>query len=472
MMVQFAGSILCLLLDLGKKFYGRMRTYLVGAVCIGSVTFSLVTLILNWFGVEQATGTIQPTQFGLATVYTLDKFGVFVIFTVLVIGLFVSLYSLKYLSAEDNAGPFFSLLLLLLTSIIGVIAGGDFLTLFLFWEGMSICAYGLVAFYKETPICLEAALKYLFLAGTGTLIALYGISLVYSLIGSIQLKDIAILLKTQPQIGTLALMSIVVGFGVEAAIFPLHTWLPDAYSVAPAPISAILSGAVTGTGVFTLLRVVQPLVTAGLQLQTFQNILVVFAFLTMLVGNLGAFAQNNIKRLLAFSSIAHIGYMLSGLSTLSISGLVAVVFHIWNHGIVKSSLFMLTGNKSKSYQDLELENIRGYGQHNKAIGVMFSASSLAMVGSPPFGMFWSELLIIQSLLSIPSTVFIILALTMVLNIFLSIGYYFKIINIVVLESPHEYSSGVQWLMVVTPLALLIISLLTGIFPFIFLSKLA
>src|SRR5208337_2852754 len=153
--------------------------------------------------------------------------------TVLAVGLAVSFYSWNFLSPTENAGPFFALLLFLILSLIGLIAAGDLLTLFLFWEGMSVAAYGLVAFKKEVAVSLEAALKYLFLAGTGSLIALFGISLIYSLTGSIQLKDLNLVFQKDPQLATFGLALLIIGLGVEAAIFPLHTWLPDAYSAAP-----------------------------------------------------------------------------------------------------------------------------------------------------------------------------------------------------------------------------------------------
>jgi len=329
-------------------------------VTVGVLGISLIDLFVNWSsGIVNAIW-IRPVDSSFASLYFVDKFGLFVIFTVLSIGIFLSIYSWARLDLEENVGPYFALLLILLVSLIGVIAAGDLLILFLFWEGMSVSAYSLVAFRKEVAISLEAALKYLILAGSGSLIALFGISFVYSLTGSIQLKDLGLVFQKDPQLGTLALAMLIVGLGVEAAIFPLHTWLPDAYSAAPTQVSAVLAGVVTETAVFVLAKIINPtFVNSIIQIAAMQNLtgifqlsLVVVALFTMLIGNLGALGQKNIKRLLAYSSISHVGYMLAALATFSVLGLVAVIFHIWNHGLVKSSSSCLPGTVEKSMRIL------------------------------------------------------------------------------------------------------------------------
>ncbi len=187
MMVLFGGALGCLLLDLGKDRYEENRPIVIGAVSTLVLGFSLIDLLMNWSTGLIEPISIRPTESNLASLYVVDRFNIFVIFTVLVVGLAVTFYSWKFLTPNENVGPFFALMLFLLLSLIGIITAGDLLTLFLFWEGMSVAAYGLVAFKKEVAVSLEAALKYLFLAGTGSLIALFGISLIYSLTGSIQL---------------------------------------------------------------------------------------------------------------------------------------------------------------------------------------------------------------------------------------------------------------------------------------------
>jgi proton-translocating NADH-quinone oxidoreductase chain N len=481
MMMLFAGALICMLLDFAKSYTNTWRVYIAGAVCTGILGFSLIDLLVNWSAMSGPVST-QPADSSLASLYVLDKFGIFVIFTVLSVGMAISFYSWEHIGPEANVGPFFGLLLILLLSLAGIITSGDLLTLFLFWEGMSVAAYGLVAFRKEIAVSLEAALKYLFLAGSGSLIALFGISLVYSLTGSIQLKDLQLLFQKDPAVGALGLAMLIVGLGVEAAVFPLHTWLPDAYSAAPTPVSAVLAGVVTETAVFAIIKIINPTfvipisdLMAWAQLQypakAFQISLVVIALLTMFIGNLGALGQRNVKRLLSYSSIAHVGYMLSALATFSTLGIVAIVFHIWNHGLVKSSFFMLTGNKGKDYEDAGLDKVKGLFHENQLLGTMFALSSLGMMGVPPFGTFWSELLIIQSLLATQSIIFYIVAVVVVLNIILSVGYFSKIITSVARKSNNNEKVVTNWRLAFSPVLLISLSLVTGLIPWLLLERL-
>ena len=478
MEILFAGAMLCLLIDLAKQYTDKWRVYAGGIVCTAFLGVALIDVLLNW-SLGMGAIPVQPTDSPLASLYVVDKFSIFVIFTILAVGTAISFYSWKTLSLTDNVGPFFSLLLILLLSLVGIAAAGDLLTLFLFWEGMSVAAYGLVAWKKDVVVSLEAALKYLFLAGAGSLIALFGISIIYSLAGSIQLKDLPTIFQNDPRLGIFGLAFLFVGLGVEAAIFPLHTWLPDAYSAAPTPVSATLAGVVTETGVFALIKIINPtFVTSALgqvpqnPIVAFQLGLVIIAVLTMLIGNLGALGQTNVKRLLSYSSIAHVGYMLAALATFSVFGVVAIVFHIWNHGLVKSSFFMLTGNKGADYKDSELSEVKGLFGENKLLGGMFALSSLGMIGVPPFGTFWSELLIIQSLFATNQFTFYILAVIVVLNIAISVGYFSKVITAVSQHSNGGQKLPTSWRLAISPLLLILLSLLTGFIPWLLLGRIS
>ena len=221
------------------------------------------------------------------------------------------------------------------------------------------------------------------------------------------------------------------------------------------------------TLLFAMLKVVQPLIpSAGSTLvQAIQVALVTIAVLTMLAGNLGALGQSNLRRMLAFSSIAQMGYMLAALSTFSPLGLIAVTFHIWNHGLVKSNFFLLTGlGGRKDFEDADLEKLEGAGRKDRVLGFLYTGSSLAMVGSPPFGTFWSEILIIQSLLLASTPLFFWVAIFVLANIALSIGYYYRVINRVAFSpadsSPETRKTGET----LPPSILLSLSVLTGIIP--------
>jgi formate hydrogenlyase subunit 3/multisubunit Na+/H+ antiporter MnhD subunit len=473
--VQFIGAMLALAADLGKKYYGTYRAYVVGSVALVALIISLVDFLLNWSQTISVPLLIEPIQSIFSSLYSLDRLGVLVILTVLVVAIAAEVYCMTSFSSDVKAGPFFALLMLLVTSSVGVISSGDFLTLFLFWTGISVAAFGLVSFERKEA-SLEATLKYFFIAGAGSLVYLYGVALVYSLVGSIRFSSLSLLLHQSSPVALFAMVMLFAGLGTEVAIFPFHTWLPDAYGSAPAVTGALQGRAVDETLLFAMLKIVQPLVPAGAPASLVHGIqltLVGFAIATMFVGNFGAMGQNNLRRMLSFSSIAQTGYILAAIATLTPLGFIAASFQIWNHGLVKSNFFMLSGVGKDSYQETDFEKLKGLGRQKKFLGVLYTASSLAMVGSPPFGMFWGELFIVESLLFVESALFFGVAILVVLNIFLSIAYYFKIINSVVLspsQSSAEPSSSAGYpKSIIVPLVLLSLSILTGILPALFLG---
>ncbi len=462
----FAGAMFAMLADLGRRALGGHRAHFIGGMSAAFIIFSMSQLLWNWGDVVKSGPVfIQPVSMVLASIYTFSSLGNLVILAVLVAGGAVAVYTAVTLSPSENIGPFYALLMLLVASSVGVISSGDLLTLFLFWEGLSVAAFGLVSFERR-DVSMEAAMKYFFLAASGSLIYLYGVGLIFTATKSISLSHLAVLLQSGGAEGALGLLLVLLGLGVEVALFPVHTWLPDAYGAAPAFTGGLHGRVVNETLLFAMLKVVQPLVPAAgsESAQVVQYTLVAVAVATMVVGNLGAFGQGNLRRMLAFSSIAQMGYMLAALSTFTVLGFVAVSFHIWNHGLVKSNFFLLTGvGGRRGYEEADLDKLTGAGHEDRTLGLLYTASSLAMVGSPPFGTFWSEILIIQALLSAGSALFQWIALAVLVNVILSIGYYYRVINRVVFTpggSGPSRRGGLETL----PSGLLVsLSVATGLF---------
>jgi len=385
------------------------------------------------------------------------------------LGLLVSIYSVRYMEHYRNAALFHSLIILLTINIFGITMSGDLLTLFIFWEGMSVCAYGLVAFRKTSWEALEASIKYLLLAGVGSLTALYGIALLYSVTGTLNLHALSALPLGASGGVLLALALMITGFGVEAAIVPLHTWLPDAHPAAPSPMSAMLSGVIIEIGSFTIIRILALAFFKGDLIAVIQPFLVVFAVLTMFVGNLSAYGQDDLKRLLAFSSVAQVGYILFGISTFTTAGISASIFHIWNHALLKGLFFLLAGVVSFTIGTRSLSEMAGVGRKWPLLGFLLSASALAMTGVPPFGMFWSEFLIILSALQTETSLLAGGAVLMLVNVAFSIAYYFRIMTRVAFDMPSTYVHSAHWaprssLMIGSCIALIALSLFTGLFP--------
>lgn len=471
----FAGATVVLVVDRVGRNRAQVRHWATaGATLASFLGLGYWLFILYQVVAVRGPQRISAAPSPLASLFVIDQAAVFVSALVLLLGALITVYGSGYVKRDASHGPFFALLLLAATTMLGILFAGDLLTLFLFWEGMSLAAYGLVASDPREAVSLEAAIKYLLLSGAGSLTALFGIGLVYGVTGTLQLATLAPLLRfTQPS-ALLALLLIFAGFGVKAAIFPLHTWLPDAHASAPTPVSALLSGAVIEVAIVTIGRILGAGFAYGDVLPSLQALLTIGAILTMLTGNLGAFTQTDLKRLLAFSSIAHMGYVTLGLATFSPVGFVAVLFHIWNHGLLKANLFMLSGVTTLLTGVRALDGMGGVGRTHRGVGFLMSTSAIGMTGAPPFGIFWSELFIIQASLATDNPWLVAGVVAMLVNVLLSIAYYFRIVRTISFDAPNALADSPPAprhspLLIAVPAILLALSLLTGFVPQLFLG---
>jgi multicomponent Na+:H+ antiporter subunit D len=470
----FVGAFAILILDVLLRRRTSHRSAVSGIVALA--TFAIIAYS-NWQQAAQvfANGMpilIQIEPSTLATTVTITPLGVYISSIALLLSILISLYSIAYLSKEGSSALFQSLILLLYLGIYAVTVAGDLLTFFIGWEAMSVAAYGLVAFYKHSWEAIEATVKYLLMSGIGSLTALYGIALVYGLTGTLNIEAFTKVFATPTPIGLWAVVLIFAGFGVEAAIAPLHMWLPDAHPAAPSPMSALLSGIIIEVGSFAFIRLLGGILTIPSYAILAQPILVVAAVTTMFIGNLSALQQDDLKRLLAYSSIAQVGYILLGISTLTTNGFSASVFHIWNHALLKATLFLLSGVVTFLIGTRSLTGMAGLGRKSPILATLFGLSALAMTGVPPFGLFWSELLIILSNLEAGSLLLNAGVVLMLVNLLISVAYYFKIIRVIAFAKPSsKINSDTRVripMILLAPCVMLVgLSLITGLDPNLF-----
>jgi multicomponent Na+:H+ antiporter subunit D len=402
------------------------------AVYILYVRVSAEKIITYYWAGTQLRG-IALLEIDMLSIYMA---GIFVF-----IGLIISIYSARYMEHDTGLGEYYTLLLLMVAGMVGVAFAGDFFTFFLFWELMCISSYVLVAFRKEKWEPIEAGFKYLVMSSAGSATVLFAMSILYGMSGSLNFAYLSnALSKTATPWSVLALAMIVVGLGIKAAIVPFHTWLPDAHPAAPSSISAMLSGVVIKTGVYGLVRIM--LLVFAPAAYNWQILLAVFAVLTMTVGNLMALLQSDLKRLLAFSSVGQVGYIIFGLSAATIYGLTGGLFHIMNHAISKSLLFLCSGAFLLSVESRNLDDLAGIGRKMKITGLAFIVGSLALAGVPPLNGFQSEFMIILSGIQKGTAdgVWYWLSAIMVLNVLFSVGYYLRIVQIIVLKEPSALAA--------------------------------
>ncbi|MBS7629219.1 NADH-quinone oxidoreductase subunit M [Candidatus Bathyarchaeota archaeon] len=415
-------------------------------------------LIHYWVGI----------QFRGVALFEIDMLSIFMAGLFIFIGLLTAIYSTRYMEHDTRHGEYYALLLLMVSGMVGVAFAGDFFTLFIFWELMCLTSYVLVAFRKEQWEPIEAGFKYLVMSSAGSATMLFAMSILYGIVGSLNFAYMhKALSESVTPWSMISLALIVVGFGVKAAVTPFHTWLPDAHPAAPSSISAMLSGVVIKTGVYGLIRVMMLLFTP--ESYHWHTAIAILAVLSMTTGNLMALLQSDLKRLLAFSSIGHIGYIIFGLSIATVYGLTGSLFHVLNHALGKALLFLCSGAFLLAAGTRDLNQLAGIGRKMKITGFTFIVGSLALAGVPPLNGFQSEFMLVLAGLQVGASrnLWYLFSALMLINILFSVGYYLRIIQVVTLHEPSESVSRVKEApkpMLFSMVLIAILCILIGIYP--------
>ena len=432
---------------------------------------STIYFIYRLYGVVSERGPItMPMPFSpFGTSFTIDLFSVSMAFLVAFLGLLAIIFSIKYMERETGLTQYYTSMVLLVAGTIGTVFSGDFLSLFIFWEIMCISSYGLVAFKKKNWEPIEAGLKYAVMSSSGSAFILMGMSYLYWISGTLNFAGIiqAFHPLSQNSLGLFSFTFLIIGFGIKAAMVPFHTWLPDAHPAAPSPVSSLLSGVVIKMGIYGLIRVVIPLFyPIELELQSIITLLAIFS---MFSGNLLALLQTDLKRLLAYSSIANIGYLVLGLSLGTHAGLAGSMFHIINHALIKGLLFLVAGAFLYATGTRDLNLLAGVGRKMRVSGILFTLATLAMIGTPLLNGFMSEMYIMRA--CIGAGAYILVAL-MIANLAISAVYYLRTTYLVMFgrQSPEITDvKEVPMIMLIPMIVLATSCVIIGIFPHPFIS---
>ena len=399
----------------------------------------------------------------------IDMLSVFMTVIFIFIGLLTCVYSIRSMEHDTRLVEYYTLLLIVVTGMVGVSFAGDFFTLFIFWEIMCLSSYALVAFRKGRWEPVEAGFKYLIMSSTGSVLVLYAMSLLYGMTGTLNFAYLSVTLNSLPTNTWiyLVLALIVVGFGVVASIAPFHTWLPDAHAAAPSPISAMLSGIVIKVGAYALMRCLLLLFIP--QQFVWQSVLAMLAVFTMFVGNSMALLQKDIKRLLGFSSVVNMGYIIFALSIRTEQGLTGGIFHVMNHAIMKALLFLCVGSFIYRTKTRNLEKLIGIGRKMPVTATLFAIGALAVAGFPGLNGFMSEITIVMA--GIDAGWHIPTAL-MLLNMAFSIAYYLRLIHNLIIKKPVKGSEGINESpksMLIIMMVLATLCVVIGVYPRPFMS---
>ncbi len=404
----------------------------------------------------------------------MDGLGLLLAAVALGLGLFVSLYSGPYLSREDGQEKFYAMLVLMISMIIGLGTATDLFNLWIWFEAMAVTSYLLVAFYRERSTSLEAGIKYLVQSAAGSVLIVVGISLVLAAAGTLDLGVLHTIAISSPML-LAAGAFFIIGFGVKAALVPLHTWLPDAHSQAPSGISAMLSGVVIEAGLVAMLRALGAVFSIS---ASWPTLLILFGVVNMLVGNLMALQQKQVKRLLAYSSVAHVGYILLGLGISFYSGnpdgAQGSLFHLFNHGLMKGLAFLSAGAllyclhiRRGDHDPLVVSDLAGAGRRYPVTALCLSIAVLALGGLPPLAGFMSKWQIFVAGFETGNLWIELAVIFAALNSVLSLAYYAPLVNAMYRLKPSErVRQGKRLPMVMTvPLVLLALGVIVlGVWP--------
>ena len=349
----------------------------------------------------------------------LDGFSLFMLVAISLVGLAASLFSIDYMEHYGAKGNYYALYLVMIAGMNGLVLSTDLFGVYVFLEVAAVASYALVA-YGLGRDELEAAFKYLMLSVVASAFVVAAIAVIFGMTGSLDFAAVAAALKelNAGAVVGVAAAFFIMGFGLKAALVPFHAWLPDAHPSAPAPISAVLSGLlIKVSGVYAMTRIF--LGVFGLT-PALSGVLMLLGTVSMVVAALLALGQKDMKRMLAYSSISQVGYVVLGIGIGTPLGIAGGLFHLFNHALAKGLLFLTSGSVQQATGTRDMDDMGGLAKRMPVTAVTNLVGSLSIAGVPPLNGFWSKLLIIVALVQAGHPVFAVIA---VLVSVLTLWYY-------------------------------------------------
>lgn len=365
----------------------------IGAV-VGTV--ALAQMIAVFMPVSQPCPFMQ--RFGELVCWDIavDNLSLVMLLSIAVVTAVTIMAGAQLIKDKEQYFQFANLVLLTLTGMNGVVLVRDIFSLYVFMEITGVASFILIALQKDGD-GLEGAFKYILFSAVATVFMLSAVGIFIMSAGgtSFAVIQAALQSSTGNVMTLLAIAAFMTGLFMKSGLMPFHGWLPDAYAGAPAPVSVMLAGIVTKVaGVYTLLRVVYSVIGFTPQVKM---ILMLLGVVSIILGALAALGQTNMKRLLAYSSISQVGYIVLSFGCGSALGFAGALFHIFNHALFKSLLFVNSAAVEKATGVKDMERMGGLGSKMPLTGVAASIGALSTAGIPPFSGFWSKLVIVIAL---------------------------------------------------------------------------
>lgn len=473
-MVPFVGAFIVGILGGKKKFLNIQRAVAVLSTFISFVYVCMLfkpvmmdkQIAYYWMG-----NWVPEKSWAIGIGLEVDAFGLFTALIIAAACFISSVYSIKYMSRDNGLDKYYVLFLLLTGSMIGFVLTGDMFNMYVMLEIMTFAAVALTAFRNHLYKSVEAGFKYIVIGSLGSSFVLLGTILLYAQVHTLNLSQIASLLHNNyTPVTIFALALLLTGYAVKAFLVPCHTWPPDAHMAAPSSISMLLSGIMSKTGVYALVRILYMLYQS-MGMPQMEFLMVFWGTITMFVGVTMALNQTDFKRLLAFHSVSQIGYIVTAFGIgLAINKEVAVVgtmgalYHMLNHATFKSLLFLSAGAVLYSTKTTDLDKLGGLAKKMPYTTVLFLIGAFSISGIPPFNGFVSKWLIYQATYQAgyaPVTIVALLVSVMTLASFVKVAQ-----SVFFGQLPKEFEDvkEVPVLMRIPMTILAAICIITGIIP--------
>lgn len=444
-----AGTCLVLLLDLFLKDSQRFITYLLTQIVLLVTAFLVLASFpgIALFESLQLASATKVTTF--SDMFVLDPMSRILKLSILLITVSIFVYSRQYLKQRNiYKGEYFTLGLFAVLGMMIMVSAKTMLLIYLGLELLSLSMYAMVAFKRDDGRASEAAMKYFVLGAIASGMLLYGMSLVYGVSGSLYLDHIGKYMASNDVMSNIGLLLglsfVIVGLGFKLGVVPFHMWVPDVYDGAPTSVTMFL-GAAPKIAAFAM---VMRLLVEGLgdMVQGWQQILSILAALSLLAGNIIAIAQTNIKRMLAYSTISHMGFVLMGILAGTQSGYSASMFYIITYAIISMGGFAIVIFLSRTnYEADQLSDLKGLSSRHPWYAFMMMLFLFSMAGVPPTVGFYAKLSVIQAVVS--ANIIWLAVFSVVMSV-IGAYYYLRAIKLMYFDKPDELDSAGQPLVAV------------------------
>lgn len=457
-------------------FLGRKSQKLAATALVVSSVLAMGVLATTVPLVMSQGRYVEPYSWipMLGSTFSLFVDGVSLVLAIvtLILVICAALFSIDYMQDKRSLPQYYALLSLLTVGLVGVFITSCLLTFYLFWELMLVPTYFIVgAWGYRKPF--RAALKFFIFTHAGAVFVLLGIGAIYASTGTLDIFEARGLLTTAaPSLLGWILGAVTLGFAVKMAIVPVHVWLPDTHSEAPAPMSALLSGVIIEAGAYAILRIslgtIFPALTSEVVSHEFLKILSLFGVVSAFYGAFAALGETDIKRVVAYSSVSHMGYVLYGMSLFSFpEGLIGAVLHLVNHAASKALLFFDAGSVMKETGLRNIDRMGGLATKMPLTAVSSTVGALSISGTPGFACFVSEFLMFSAgfKASQVDSFYLAPTLLMLIATVLSLGYALRFLWKVFLGPSHARpASRTPSFMAVSMVILLVLVIVLGLWP--------